>query len=373
MDLQQFAIKLKEKYPDENVEIISFISSSKPAEYKCLKCGRTYSQQRAYSILNKTTLCICGREKLLMAQAKERFLKRLKEKYPQQEIELIKFETSRKEIIYRCKNCQKEYYLSKGYSIYRRTTLCFDCYPHQKTSGYRDWINNFIFNSSQFDFAGEWDGKVGKDSAVPIICHKCGRTQIKNASNMINSTEQTLCCFCGKNGQPVDLDIYLSRMEKNDKKDYEVLEYKDMKHSIKVKHSCGFVFTQNAQNFLTGLGCPKCYRKMSKGEVKIENWLKEHQIFYETQKRFDFNLHLSFDFYLPDYNTLIEYQGRQHYEPVEYFGGEEQLQKQKDNDKAKAIFCENNNYNLVAIPYYDFDEIEKYLIQIIGPTTIRKE
>ena len=234
MNLQEFTIKLKEKYPDEEIEIIDFISSSKPIRYRCLKCGREFFQKRAYGILSKTTLCICGRNKLLSDKAKELFLKNLKEKYPEQEIELVKFETSRKEIIYRCKKCGKEYYLSKGYSIYRRTTLCFDCYPHQKASEYRDWINNFISNSSQFDFAGEWDGKVGMNSAVPIICHKCGRVQIKNASNMINSTEETLCCFCGRNGQPVDLDTYLNRMKENDKKDYEVLEYKDAKHSIKV-------------------------------------------------------------------------------------------------------------------------------------------
>lgn len=72
-----------------------------------------------------------------------------------------------------------------------------------------------------------------------------------------------------------------------------------------------------------GTNCPKC--NFSKGESITESWLADNNIKYIPQKTFDncrYKYVLRFDFYLPEYNLLIEYQGRQHYESVEVFGGD---------------------------------------------------
>ena len=72
---------------------------------------------------------------------------------------------------------------------------------------------------------------------------------------------------------------------------------------------------------------------------------------------------LSFDFYVPQCNTCIEYQGIQHYKPVERFGGEEQFIIQQKHDMIKKEYCAKNNINLIEIPYWynTDDKISEFL------------
>ena len=57
----------------------------------------------------------------------------------------------------------------------------------------------------------------------------------------------------------------------------------------------------------------------------------------------------------------IEYNGQQHYMPIDYFGGEKHYESQIKHDKIKANYCSNNNINLLIIPYCDVDNIEDIL------------
>lgn len=104
---------------------------------------------------------------------------------------------------------------------------------------------------------------------------------------------------------------------------------------------------------LAGYGCPQCNE--SSGERQVRQWLNKHNIKYEYQKPFkdcrDI-LPLPFDFYLPDFNIAIEYQGGQHYKPVERFGGEEKFKLQQKHDNIKRQYCKNNNIKLLEIPYF---------------------
>ena len=70
---------------------------------------------------------------------------------------------------------------------------------------------------------------------------------------------------------------------------------------------------------------------------------------------------LPFDFYIYDYNITIEYQGIQHYSPIEFFGGHDALEYVKLNDSIKLNYCKNNNINLILLNYWDFDRIEEIL------------
>lgn len=117
-------------------------------------------------------------------------------------------------------------------------------------------------------------------------------------------------------------------------------------------------------NLLKGIGCPICSN--SHGENKISNYLTESNILFFTQYKFDdlFGLKgglLSYDFFLPNYNILIEYNGEQHYNSVDYFGGEEQFKIQQEHDNRKRKYAEAHNINLIEIPYWDFDNVENIL------------
>ena len=72
---------------------------------------------------------------------------------------------------------------------------------------------------------------------------------------------------------------------------------------------------------------------------------------------------LRFDFYLPEYNTCIEYDGRQHFTPVEVFGGEEGYFKTKKRDGIKNKYCKDNNIGSLRIPYNQINNIEEILLK----------
>ena len=116
---------------------------------------------------------------------------------------------------------------------------------------------------------------------------------------------------------------------------------------------------------LRGTGCPKC--KTSIGEKKISQWLDENNINYISQYKFsdcrDIRS-LPFDFYLQDYNICIEYDGIQHFQPVDYFGGEDDFKITQLHDKIKTQYCKDNNIDLLRISYQqDVEkELKKYLL-----------
>lgn len=130
-------------------------------------------------------------------------------------------------------------------------------------------------------------------------------------------------------------------------------------------------FKQIPTNHLKGYGCPKC--KISTGELPIKIFLEQNNIKYIFQKKFDdcknpnTNKKLPFDFYLPDYNCCIEFDGQQHFIPYS-FGSDKSEEKKlknlqiiKHRDNIKNIYCQNQNLKLIRIPYYDGDKINQIL------------
>ena len=121
-------------------------------------------------------------------------------------------------------------------------------------------------------------------------------------------------------------------------------------------------------NFKSGKRCREC-KNNYKGELKIRDFLEEIGEVFETQYKFKDcrNIfELPFDFYLPKYNLCIEYDGIQHFEPIEFFGGELSLEERKLKDSIKDKFCENNNINLLRISYKDIKNINEIIKQKIA-------
>ena len=75
---------------------------------------------------------------------------------------------------------------------------------------------------------------------------------------------------------------------------------------------------------------------------------------------------LPFDFYISEYNTLIEYQGEQHYKAIRRgnMSQDEALQNLKliqKHDNIKRNYCTMNNINYIEIPYWENEDIENYI------------
>lgn len=107
---------------------------------------------------------------------------------------------------------------------------------------------------------------------------------------------------------------------------------------------------------------PRC--SISTGEKSIRSWLIENDIKFIPEYTFidcrDQRV-LPFDFYLPDKNTIIEYDGKQHFEKNDYWGGESALRIVQHHDRIKNNYCSSNNINLIRIPYWDFKNIPMIL------------
>ena len=152
--------------------------------------------------------------------------------------------------------------------------------------------------------------------------------------------------------------------------EFNVIEYKNQREILVEHNVCGYRFNKFLHNITQNnvIKCPKCDLNKSMGEEKIKTWLDNNSIRYERQKRFKNckNIKsLPFDFYLPERNVLIEFDGIQHYEVVEHFGGKEKFKIRKENDNIKNKFCTDNNIDLIRIKYSDINNIEKILTKLL--------
>lgn len=114
--------------------------------------------------------------------------------------------------------------------------------------------------------------------------------------------------------------------------------------------------------------------RKSKGELYIEEILQSLNIDYERQKRFKDcknKKQLPFDFYISNHNICIEYDGEQHYKPIDFWGGETRFLERQLNDKIKNDYCSKNNITLLRIPYTKSkQEIFEIINNLISPATI---
>ena len=154
------------------------------------------------------------------------------------------------------------------------------------------------------------------------------------------------------------------------------------KKCVKIKCicECGNEYISNIGDLTTQdrFYCRECTKKQSHLEKKVKIELDKYNIKYIEQKRFDkcrsdiTNYLLPFDFYLIDYNTIIEVDGEGHYKPIRFRGSSKEksdkvFEKTIYNDKIKNKFCDENGIKLIRIPYTDFKENDNYksIIQTI--------
>lgn len=148
------------------------------------------------------------------------------------------------------------------------------------------------------------------------------------------------------------------------KENYKLLseEVNGYQEYLEMQCSQGHRFSMTWNSFSNGSRCPRC--KESKGEKRIAAFLDSEGVEYTRQYKIEgcqsIRL-LPFDFYLPSYNILIEFDGKQHYKIIDFFGGLEEFIGRKVKDTIKNEYCKKNNITLIRIPYWEFDNIENIL------------
>ncbi len=226
-----------------------------------------------------------------------------------------------------------------------------------------------IIHGDKFEYLSPY---INKRSKINIKCNKCLNIFYQRADSHL---EGRGCKNCAYKNNPVNqLKYSISEFEEKcnrfHKFKYEYFQdFSGVHNKIKIlckKHNN--IFYQFGYAHLNkGQGCPKC--NISKGEEKISECLKNNNIEFISQKTFDDckNIYkLSFDFYLPQYNTCIEFDGQQHFISVDYFGGDVGLEKRIANDTIKNNYCKINNIILIRIKWNEIDNILSIINNIIN-------
>ena len=149
----------------------------------------------------------------------------------------------------------------------------------------------------------------------------------------------------------------------NNKYDYSKVDYKNTITEVCIICPNHGEFWQEPAVHLSGCGCPICNE--SKLELIIQKLLKSNYIEYDQEKTFDWlknDSYMFLDFYLPEYNIGIECQGIQHFNPIEYFGGNDAFESTRDRDILKQKLCKEHN---IEILYYTDVKLEEYPYDVI--------
>jgi len=200
---------------------------------------------------------------------------------------------------------------------------------------------------------------VNTATKVKLICPDHGTFEVRPNDHLSKGVG---CRFCV--GVSVNDFIIRATEVHNGRYDYSSVDYTLNSEKVKIVCSEHGTFHQTIWNHLIGCGCPIC--NLSKGELTVKKYLEDNNIEYHREKTFDGCVdkkHLRFDFCLPNHNICIEYDGIQHYEPSDFYGGEQGFEQTKRRDQIKTQYCKDNNITLIRIRY---DEgIDNKLKQIL--------
>lgn len=224
-------------------------------------------------------------------------------------------------------------------------------------------IHNFLYDYSLTNYQGA-------HKKVIIICFKHGQFKCEPSSHL--SGKGCKQCASDKLRKTVEFFIEEANKIHNFLYDYSKVIYVGIKTKVRINCDLHGEFLQTPHKHLAGQGCPRC--KMSKGEKQVNKFLTKHNYNFITQYA-PYNLinkqQLKFDFYLPDYDIIIEFHGKQHYEPIKWSRNmshtqsEKLFQSQQIRDNIKIKWCQENNKKLIIIKYSDFNIIDTILFNTL--------
>lgn len=256
---------------------------------------------------------------------------------------------------YSCKNCGRDF--SK---IVKQTFCSNKCSGEFKRRCGRDF-ERFVNSVDGYKLISKYNLSNEK---VSILHKSCGNEfEITPNSFEFHGSR---CSHCFRNDTKTS-DVFTNEVYRLVGNEYVVQgEYVNSKTKLKMKHvTCGFAYYVEPGKFLAGRRCPDC--KHSKGELEIKKYLDDRDFSYRREFIIpdcrDI-MPLPFDFAIIDDGdviALIEYDGEQHFHPIEHWGGKIEFEKVKRRDGIKNLFASQNDIPLIRIPYFKFDKITHIL------------
>jgi len=334
-----------EEYKGADIEIL----------HKCLLCDYIYLA-KPHNILRHKSKC-----KKCKAIAKhEHFVNRVSSINPNIEI-LGFYNTTCEKIHVKCKLCGYEWF-PYGTSL-ESPRECQNCGQVTTTISKEEFFRKLNLNTENIKLLTHFTKAT---DIYKCQCEICGYIWEIKGSALING--KSGCRNCYKLSKELSNEDFLQKLYSQRNDIIPLENYKPRGEKMKFRClKCNKVFETTANGVLNGkIGCSNC--NASHGERNIQFILDKYNIKYIKNMKYKDLLGikgkcLSYDFYLYDYNKLIEYQGKQHEKPVKHFGGNDKYEIQLEHDNRKREYAKNHNIDLLEIWYYDFNRIEKILIK----------
>ena len=302
-----------------------------------------------------------------MEYTKETYYQKLLELLPESNFTLDIFNGTEQPCQITCKKCNTVHKFAYAGLIARRARR--NCKNVCKNCEINAWTNkqieaehkakNMLKNKKTIQLISGLKSWASREEAV-WKCTKCNH--IFSRTPQVMFTLGSLNCpWCETRPQTYTEEMIKTQTQELWGNEYTILQINNIERNkngsrrILVCHNkCGFKYNVSQYNFLHGQGCPRC--KQSHGEWKLAKYLTKYNFKYQQQfPIYAEGHHLKLDFYLEENNQkfAIEYNGIQHYQPIEYFGGLKGYQIQQFRDNIKINYCKENNINLIIIPYND--------------------
>lgn len=240
-------------------------------------------------------------------------------------------------------------------------------------------FHNKLGKQNLFEAVGIYDGI---DSPMDYRCKQCDTIfTLQKAGKIFEPTVLSHCPNCYEKIYYSQKDAeYKAKIQDFFNGEFEVYgTYSGCDEQISLLHKkCGYIsIYDRAGRIFTDYLCPCKYCNISKGEKAIMNVLDKYHCPYISQKEFDNLLgvgygNLSYDFYLPQYNLLIEYQGSFH-DGTADLQTSEQFEIQQEHDRRKREYAELHGIKLLEIWYWDFDNIEEIIQNKLNEIISKKE
>jgi hypothetical protein len=364
------------KYIKENTNAkllsVEYIDNKKLLKFEC-ECGETFNRSFSkFKNSNQTTCLQCSKKRVSDAQKlSEESIEDLFVNTNSKYIKSI-FE-SRKRIIYiKCGCCGEEY--SQNLSEFKRSPykVCTQCANKLKAEKRKHPINKVDKELKSFNVERLSDYvNIDADMKLKCECNNIFYSSLYKLRMAQNKVCPKCLCKIRSENYEYDIDNFLIRCPDNIK---ILSEYNGRLENITFQYKdCGHVEERKAKDIIRHsktLSCKTC--DISLGEKKIKKYCEDNNIKYTHQYRIDDcrNIRpLPFDFYLPEYNILIEFQGQGHFEKERLnrmgesvFGGFEGFLSSKKNDLIKKKYIRNNTqYKFVEIMYYEYHQINNIL------------
>jgi hypothetical protein len=202
---------------------------------------------------------------------------------------------------------------------------------------------------------------INKYTRVTLVCGKHGPFEII-PNNLYYSDEACLIC----SGYRYNTQTFIEKAIEIHRSRYSYANVSYIRGDKEVILTCkkhgNFNITPHLH--LSGSGCPKCTG--SRGEKLLDTIFQEMGYNPIKNKSFPgckYKIRLRFDFFIPEKNTCIEFDGAYHFQFSPYAHKKfSNFIECKIRDKIKDVYCINNKINLIRIPYYlGKDQVNKIL------------